>query len=114
MKTEAQLKNDARDAVAKEKKRSDVPISAMALKFFELFNMQLPKDFQRDWQDHNAEHHVYAVLDDVATRWFQAHPAAGVIDVCRIITSVLRKNAALRYQDHFSPDALRVRSRHSN
>jgi hypothetical protein len=113
MKTEAQSKNDARDAVAKEKKRSDVPDSAMSVKFFELFNMSLPRVYELDWENNHREFHIYPVLDDVATRWFQSHPAAGVIDVCRIITSVLRKNAVLRYQDHHSADALRVRSRHS-
>jgi hypothetical protein len=113
MKTEAQLQNEERDALAKAKKMPYVPPSSMSVKFFELFNMSLPRVYELDWMDHHREFHVYPVLEDVAMRWFQAHPAAGVNDVCRIITSVLRKNAAQRYQDHHSADAERIRSRHS-
>src|ERR1035438_4748896 len=84
MKTEAQLQNEERDALAKAKKMPYVPPSSMSVKFFELFNMSLPRVYELDWMDHHREFHVYPVLEDVAMRWFQAHPAAGVNDVCRI------------------------------
>lgn len=114
MKTEAQIKNEARGADVEAKRNPRKPPTAMSTKFADLFGMSLPPDFERDWANHHLEFRIYPVLEDVATRWFKSHPGATVFDICRIVTSLLRKHATVIYEDHHSADAMRIRSKYSN
>jgi hypothetical protein len=99
-----QLFNECRDAEIEAARNPNKPPTAMELKFAELFPFQLPKAYEQDFQNHNLEHFVYSVFEDVAARWFASHPAAQVHDVCRIINAVLRKKAAQRAEDHCSAE----------
>jgi len=84
--------------------------------FFMTFGEQLPDmRFTGMWCS-NTDKQIKVAMDK-AKVWKSTRPEKTALDCAKIVSAILRderKREKLYYDDHFSADALRVRSRHSN
>lgn len=84
--------------------------------FFETFRGKSIPDrgFASSWQSSTPEQIKVAM--DKAKIWLSTRPEKNVLDAARIVSAILhdeRNRAKVYHEDHFSADALRIKSRHS-